>query len=113
MNRNGERRMIAQRLRDLVTEYRNDPDGIFVQELLCVLEIGVGSSEDFGRVRDVYHLADLIDAETCSNVDDSRHLSTFEPWFECSSCHCKARLGYIAMPLRYCPSCGSEVIDDD
>ena len=112
MNRNIERRHVAKRLRDLVTKYRNAPDGVFVQELLCVLEIGIGSSEDFADIRDVHHLAYLIDAETCSNVDDSR-LSAIEPWFECSSCHCKARLGYISTPLRYCPFCGSEVIDDD
>ena len=107
-----ERRKLAQRLRDLVTEYRNDPDGIFVQELLCVLEIGIGSSEDFARIRDVYHLADLIDAETCSNEDDSR-LAAVEPWFVCSSCHCHARLGYISTPLQYCPFCGAEVIAND
>ena len=107
-----KRRMLAQRLRDLVTKYRNDPDGIFVQELLCELEIGIGSSEDFAAIRDVHHLAYLIDAETCSNVDDPR-LSALEPWFECSSCHCKARLGYISTPLRYCPCCGAEVVHDD
>ena len=112
MNRNQIRRALAQRLRALVAEYRNDPDGIFVQELLCMLEIGIGSSEDFARIRDVYYLADLIDRPTCSNVDDS-HLSAAEPWFECSFCHCKARLGYVSTPLRYCPFCGSEVIDDD
>lgn len=112
MFRSQKRITLAQRLRDLVTEYRNDPDGIFVQELLCVLEIGIGSSEDFANVVDVYHLASIIDAETCRNVDDSR-LSAVEPWFEYSSCHCQARLGYISAPLQYCPSCGSEVIDDD
>lgn len=112
MLRSQKRITFAQRLRDLVGEYRDDPDGIFVQELLCALEIGIGSSEDFADIIDVYHLASIIDAETCSNVDDSP-LSTGELRFKCSSCHYIARIGYITTPFLYCPGCGAEVIDDD
>ena len=113
MNRNTERRYVARRLCDLVSEHVARADGISKDELLDVLGVHVVSGEGFANPVDVCCLAELIDRPTCNNVDYSRHLPMFEPWFECSSCRCKVKLRDVEGTLRYCPFCGSEVITND
>lgn len=113
MNRNIERRYVAKTLRGLVGEHIDRGDLISKDELLGVLGVHIVSDGGFANPVDVCCLAELIDRPTCSNVDDSRYFSKFEPWFECSSCHCRTKLGHISMPLRYCPFCGAEVIAND
>ena len=100
-----ERRDVAEGLRGL--------EGECVPLAYVLDELGVDCDGADVPKAHVERLAVLIDRPTCSNVDDSRHLSTFTPWFECSSCHCRAKLKYIPVPLRYCPSCGAEVVRDD
>ena len=113
MNRNIERRYVAKMLCDLVGEHIDSGDGVSKDELLDVLGVHIVSGRGFANPVDVCCLAELIDRPTCSNVDDSRHFSTFTPRFECSSCHCRMKLEYIPMPLHYCPYCGAEVIAND
>ena len=113
MNRNIERRYVAKMLLGLVREHIDRGDLISKDELLGVLGVHIVSGGGFVNSVDVCCLAELIDRPTCSNVDDSRHFSTFEPWFECSFCHCRAKLGYVGGSLRYCPRCGAEVVAND
>lgn len=113
MNRNIERRYVAKMLRGLVSKHIDSGDGISKDELLDVLGVHIVSSEGFANPVDVCCLSELIDRPTCNNVDYSRHLPMFEPWFECSSCRCKVKLRDVGGPLRYCPFCGAEVINDD
>ena len=113
MTRVGERRDVALRLCDLASEHLARGSVISKDELLDELGVHIVSGEGFVRPGDVYCLAVLIYRPTCSNVDDSRHFSTFTPWFECSFCHCRVKLEYIPVPLQHCPACGAEVIDDD
>ena len=113
MNRNIERRYVARRLCDLVGEHMALGGGISKDELLDELGVHIVLGRGFANPVDVCCLAELIDRPTCSNVDDSRYFSKFEPWFECSFCHCRTKLGHISMPLRYCPFCGAEVIAND
>ena len=56
-------------------------------------------------------LANLIDRPTCMNLAEERGMQpvTTVEWFECSSCHTKARQDKIGHPIRYCPYCGKEV----
>ncbi len=58
----------------------------------------------------VLHLAALIDRPTCRNESEDPGA------FECSECEYTIILdspyGKCA-PIRYCPGCGSEVIDDE
>lgn len=112
--RNDERRVVVQALRDLVGEYRNDPDGIFNQELLCVLGVGIGSSEDFANPADVYRLARLIDRPTCRN--EACGLFICSECGECVSVERKIPGSLnVAEPYvpDYCPCCGAEVVHDD
>lgn len=113
MNRNIERRYVAKMLCGLAGEHIDRGDLISKDELLGVLGVHIISDGGFVNSVDVCCLAELIDMPTCSNVDYSRHLPMFEPWFECSSCRCKVKLRDVGMPLRYCPFCGAEVVNDD
>lgn len=119
MTRNDVRRKVAQELRDLVGEYRNDPDGIFNQELLCALGIRIGSSEDFANPVDVYSLAGLIDRPTCRFQSEAAVHGILSMFGICTRC------GAIVdplttfcsnnslMPANFCPCCGAEVVRDD
>lgn len=112
--RNDERRVVVQALRDLVGEYRNDPNGIFNQELLCALGVGIGSSEDFAAPADVYRLACLIDRPTCRNEACVLFICS-----ECGECvNVERKIPgslNVAEPYvpDYCPCCGAEVVHDD
>ena len=112
--RNYVRRKVAQELRELVGQYRNDPDGIFDLELFCVLGVGIGSSEDFADPADVYRLACLIDRPTCHNEGCELFICS-----ECGECVTVERKIpgslNVAEPYipDYCPCCGAEVVHSD
>ena len=105
---------LAQDLRDLAARYKDDPDGIFDQELFCVLGVGPGSSDDFAYPADVCRLAYIIDRPTCSNEGSEL--------FICSKCgECVTVERKIPGSLNvaepyipdYCPCCGAKVVADD
>lgn len=112
-------RKVAQDLRDLVGQYMDDPDGIFNQELLGALNVGIGSSEDFANPADVERLADLIDRPTCRFQSETAVHGIFSLYGICTRC------GAIVdpltafcsdnrlMPANFCPCCGAEVVHDD
>lgn len=101
---------LAQDLRDLATRCKDDRDGVFDQELLCVLGVGPGSSDDFADPADVYRLALLIDRPTCRNIADQCDGGSFE----CSECGEVWELT-CGNPsdnhLNFCPNCGRQVVN--
>lgn len=105
------RRRLAQDLRDLAALRKDDPDGVFDQELLCVLGVGPGRSDDFVDPADVCRLARIVDRPTCRNVADPVDGSLFE----CSNCGETWELtcgGLEENHLFFCPNCGGEVARD-
>lgn len=119
MTRGEECRNVAQRLRDLVGERLGDPDGIYDDELMCVLGVGVGSSDDFADPGDVLRLAELIDRPTCRFQSEAAVHGILSMFGICTRC------GAIVdplttfcsdnrlMPANFCPCCGAEVMRDD
>ena len=113
------RRRLAQDLRDLAARRKDDPDGVFDQELLCVLSVGPGNSDDFADPADVLRLACIVDRPTCRNVADPA-----DGGFECSECKFKAEIveeecneygeafSTTLMP-RFCPHCGRKVVHEN
>lgn len=94
---------VAQRLRNVVAGHLGDPDGIPNEELLCVLDLRIGSSNDFADPGDVLRLAELIDRPTTKlSVDEDGRTC-------CASCGCACL--YMGS-ATYCPDCGAEVGDE-
>lgn len=114
MTKDDVRRKVAQELRDLAGEYRDDPYGIYDLELFCVLGVGIGSSEDFADPADVLRLAELIDRPTCRNEGCELFICS-----ECGECVTVERKIpgslNVAEPYipNFCPCCGAEVVHDD
>lgn len=108
---NDVRRRLAQDLRDLATRRKDDPDGVFDQELLCVLGVGPGNSDDFADPEDVARLIALVEGGTCRNL-------SMRPAdeFLCSSCGEHVDIAYMDKVddyhARYCPNCGRMVTED-
>ena len=114
MTRGEACRELAQELRELVAQYSDDPDGIYDQELLCVLGVGLGSSDDSVDPADVRRLATLIDRPTCHNEASGLFICS-----ECGECVSVERKIpgslNVAEPYvpDYCPCCGAEVVHGD
>lgn len=72
-------------------------------------ELGVPVEDGTVSVYGVVRIAQLIARDTCRNVSPSQNIGTFDQWFECSDCHCMAKLGYVGHDLKYCPHCGRVV----
>lgn len=109
---NDVRRMLAQDLRDLAARRKDDTDGVFDQELLCVLGVGPGNSDDFADPADVLRLAYIVDRPTCRNVADPADGGLFE----CSNCGETWELtcgGPEENHLLFCPNCGGEIVGGD
>ena len=119
MTRGEACRELAQELRELVAQYSDDPDGIYDQELLCVLGVGLGSSDDSVDPADVRRLATLIDRPTCRFQSEAAVHGILSMFGICTRC------GAIVdplttfcsdnrlMPANFCPCCGAEVMRDD
>ena len=108
---NDVRRRLAQDLHDLAERRRDDPDGVFDQELLCVLGVCPGNSDGFADPADVLRLARIVDRPTCRNVADPDDGGLFE----CSNCGETWELtcgGPDENHLFFCPRCGAEVVED-
>lgn len=102
---------LAQDLRELATRYKDDRDGIFDQELFCVLGVGPGFSDDFADPADVCRLAYIIGRPTCRNLADPCDGGAFE----CSECGeiWELDCGNPAdNHLNFCPNCGAQVVVD-
>ena len=100
------RRKLAQDLRDLATLRKDDPDGVFDQELLCVLGVGPGRSDDFADPEDVFRLAYIVDRPTCRMVATDHE---YEDSVRCT--RCRESFARPWVPFRYCPNCDAEVVE--
>ena len=112
MTRDNLRRKVARELRELVGQYSDDHDGIYDQELLCVLGVGLGSSDDSVDPADVYRLAELIDRPTCRDLSE-RSGEFASDVFTCSACGNEIATWDGAggwLDVRYCPFCGRRVV---
>lgn len=95
-----ERQDVIDGLFSLVPSNVRFPIGYVMDELGVPVEDGTVSV--YGVVR----VVQLIARDTCHNVSPFQDIGTFDQWFECSYCHCMAKLGYVSCDLKYCPHCG-------
>lgn len=110
----GERREIAERLRYSANEC-DEGLGASGGEVLSVLGVGIGESEDFSNKDDVLRLADLIDRPTCRDVNAKAKGPACD-MFECSECGFDINTWDMEggwKRIRYCPNCGAQVVRDE
>ena len=99
-----ERREVARRMRAAV-EQCDQSLGVFDQEMLSILGIGLGECEGFSNPKDVARLADLIDRPAARNVAPAP--SGHEPRaFTCELC---GEWQPMDCGFAHCPNCGAEV----
>lgn len=91
---------IAGRLRNAV-ESSGELPGVPDSEIFCILGIGTGFADGFADKEDVEVVADLIDRETCTIVEDG----------DGHSCCSRCGADYLCMSdASFCPDCGRKVV---
>ena len=95
-----ERREVAESLR--YSAEQSWDAGVFDQEVLSILGVGLGKEDGFSATNDVRRLADLIDP-TC-------HMEPQGEGFRCSACGTYHDMsGFDEFPWPRCPECGARV----
>lgn len=95
-----ERREVAESLR--YSAEQSCYAGVFDQEVLSILGVGMGKEDGLSDANDVRRLADLIDP-TCRMEPEGEG-------FRCSACGTYHDMsGFDEFPWPRCPECGSRV----
>lgn len=101
-----ERREVAERLR--CSAEQSWDAGVFDQEVLSVLGVGLGEEDSFSDTNDVRRLADLIDPTT--TVDETGVETVADAVHLCECNECGHSYEWVYGEYEYCPRCGSRIV---
>lgn len=101
-----ERREVAKRLR--YSAEQSWVAGVFDQEVLSILGVGLGEEDSFSDANDVRRLADLIDQTT--TVDETGVETVADAVHLCECNECGHSFEWVYGEYEYCPRCGSRIV---
>lgn len=101
-----ERREVAERLRHSAEQAWDA--GVFDQEVLSILGVGLGEEDGFSDANDVRRLADLIDPTT--TVDETGVETVADAVHLCECNECGHSFEWVYGEYEYCPRCGSRIV---
>ena len=101
-----ERREVAESLRHSAEQSWDA--GVFDQEVLSILGVGLGKEDGFSDANDVRRLADLIDPTT--TVDETGVETVADAVHLCECNECGHSFEWVYGEYEYCPRCGSRIV---
>lgn len=101
-----ERREVAHSLR--CSAEQSWDAGVFDQEVLSILGVGLGEEDSFSDTNDVRRLADLIDPTTTVDETDVETVADAVHLCECNECG--HSFEWVYGEYEYCPRCGSRIV---
>lgn len=104
-----ERREVAESLR--CSAEQSCDAGVFDQEVLSILGVGLGEEDSFSDADDVRRLADLIDPTT--TVDETGVETATDAVHLCECNECGHSFEWVYGEYEYCPRCGSRIVGGD